>query len=66
MAQVGPDRLVLVARHLLGASSCEPLEDAVLLQHALQCGTKQWGELEKSGQLRRNNKSCCNRYIFLK
>ncbi|CAI5517301.1 unnamed protein product [Closterium sp. Naga37s-1] len=43
-----------------------PGEDAVLLQHALQCGTKQWGELERSGQLKRNNKSCCNRYIFLR
>ncbi|CAI5975772.1 unnamed protein product [Closterium sp. NIES-65] len=41
-------------------------EDAVLLRHALQCGTKQWGELERSGQLKRNNKSCCNRYIFLR
>ncbi|CAI5973206.1 unnamed protein product [Closterium sp. NIES-64] len=41
-------------------------EDAVLLRHALQCGTKQWGELGRSGQLKRNNKSCCNRYIFLR
>ncbi|CAI5517305.1 unnamed protein product [Closterium sp. Naga37s-1] len=41
-------------------------EDAVLLRHALQCGTKQWGELERSGQLKRSNKSCCNRYIFLR
>ncbi|CAI5966786.1 unnamed protein product [Closterium sp. NIES-64] len=41
-------------------------EDAVLLRHALQCGTKQWGELERSGQLKRNNKSCCNCYIFLR
>ncbi|CAI5485764.1 unnamed protein product [Closterium sp. Naga37s-1] len=41
-------------------------EDAVLLRHALQCGTKQWGELGRSGQLKRSNKSCCNRYIFLR
>ncbi|CAI5978833.1 unnamed protein product [Closterium sp. NIES-65] len=41
-------------------------EDAVLLRHVLQCGTKQWGELERSGQLKRSNKSCCNRYIFLR
>ncbi|CAI7906014.1 unnamed protein product [Closterium sp. NIES-53] len=34
MAQVGPDRLVLVARHLLGASSCEPL---VLAPSARTC-----------------------------
>ncbi|CAI6006271.1 unnamed protein product [Closterium sp. NIES-64] len=33
-------------------------EDAVLLRHVLQCGTKQWGELERSGQLKRSNKSC--------
>ncbi|CAI5942759.1 unnamed protein product [Closterium sp. NIES-64] len=41
-------------------------EDAVLLRHALHCGTKQWGELGRSGQLNRSNKSCCNRYIFLR
>ncbi|CAI7756693.1 unnamed protein product [Closterium sp. NIES-53] len=41
-------------------------EDAVLLRHALQCGTKQWGDLGRSGQLKRSNKSCCNRYIFLR
>ncbi|CAI5498006.1 unnamed protein product [Closterium sp. Naga37s-1] len=41
-------------------------EDTVLLHHALQCGTKQWGELGRSGQLKRSNKSCCNRYIFLR
>ncbi|CAI5958298.1 unnamed protein product [Closterium sp. NIES-64] len=41
-------------------------EDTVLLRHALQCGTKQWGELGRSGQLKRSNKSCCNRYIFLR
>ncbi|CAI5534269.1 unnamed protein product [Closterium sp. Naga37s-1] len=41
-------------------------EDAVLLRHALQCGTKLWGELGRSGQLKRSNKSCCNRYIFLR
>ncbi|GJP78859.1 hypothetical protein CLOP_g9123 [Closterium sp. NIES-67] len=41
-------------------------EDAVLLRHALHCGTRQWGELGRSGQLKRNNKSCCNRYIFLR
>ncbi|CAI7873967.1 unnamed protein product [Closterium sp. NIES-54] len=33
-------------------------EDAVLLRHALQCGTKQWGDLGRSGQLKRSNKSC--------
>ncbi|GJP57933.1 hypothetical protein CLOP_g19050 [Closterium sp. NIES-67] len=43
-----------------------PEEDAVLLRHALHCGTRQWGELGRSGQLKRNNKSCCNRYIFLR
>ncbi|GJP69734.1 hypothetical protein CLOP_g733 [Closterium sp. NIES-67] len=41
-------------------------EDAVLLCHALHCGTRRWGELTTSGKLRRNNKSCCNRYIFLR
>ncbi|CAI7868810.1 unnamed protein product, partial [Closterium sp. NIES-54] len=41
-------------------------EDAVLLRHALQCGTKQWGDLGRGGQLKRSNKSCCNRYIFLR
>ncbi|CAI7812550.1 unnamed protein product [Closterium sp. NIES-54] len=41
-------------------------EDAVLLRHALQCGTKQWGDLGRNGQLKRSNKSCCNRYIFLR
>ncbi|CAI5958287.1 unnamed protein product, partial [Closterium sp. NIES-64] len=29
-------------------------EDAVLLRHALQCGTKQWGELGGAAQLKRN------------
>ncbi|CAI7868807.1 unnamed protein product [Closterium sp. NIES-54] len=42
------------------------LEDANLLRHALQCGTKQWGDLGRSGQLKRSNKSCCNCYIFLR
>ncbi|GJP30054.1 hypothetical protein CLOM_g3140 [Closterium sp. NIES-68] len=41
-------------------------EDAVLLRHALHCGTRQWGMLGRRGQLKRNNKSCCNRYIFLR
>ncbi|GJP65192.1 hypothetical protein CLOP_g22098 [Closterium sp. NIES-67] len=41
-------------------------EDAVLLRHALRCGTRQWGELGRSGQLKWSGKSCCNRYIFLK
>ena len=42
-------------------------EDAVLLYHALIRGTKHWGALEKSGMLpMRDNKACCNRYIFLK
>ncbi|CAI7755365.1 unnamed protein product [Closterium sp. NIES-53] len=38
-------------------------EDAVLLRHALQCGTKQWGDLGRSGQLKRSNKSCCNPFL---
>ncbi|CAI5937365.1 unnamed protein product [Closterium sp. NIES-64] len=50
----------------LGMQPWSREEDAVLLRHALQCGTKQWGELERSGQLKRSNKSCCNRYIFLR
>ncbi|GJP76057.1 hypothetical protein CLOP_g6448 [Closterium sp. NIES-67] len=41
-------------------------EDAVLLRHALHCGTRRWGALGRSGRLKRNNKSCCNRYIFLR
>ncbi|CAI7895405.1 unnamed protein product [Closterium sp. NIES-53] len=50
----------------LGMQPWSREEDAVLLRHALQCGTKQWGELERSGQIKRSNKSCCNRYIFLR
>ncbi|CAI6009232.1 unnamed protein product [Closterium sp. NIES-65] len=56
-----PHSLCLSLRCALGGQ-----EDAVLLRHALQCGTKQWGKLERSGQLKRSNKSCCNRYIFLR
>ncbi|CAI7760487.1 unnamed protein product, partial [Closterium sp. NIES-54] len=42
-------------------------EDATLLRHALRYGTRQWGALEKSSLLpRRDNKSCCNRFLFLK
>jgi len=42
-------------------------EDEVLLEHALQRGTRRWGELDASGRLpRRDNKSCCNRFLFLK
>ncbi|CAI5529593.1 unnamed protein product [Closterium sp. Naga37s-1] len=50
----------------LGMQPWSREEDAVLLRHALHCGTKQWGELGRSGQLNRSNKSCCNRYIFLR
>ncbi|CAI5966795.1 unnamed protein product [Closterium sp. NIES-64] len=56
-----PHSLCLSLRCALGGQ-----EDAVLLRHALQCDTKQWGELGRSGQLKRSNKSCCNRYIFLR
>lgn len=42
-------------------------EDEVLLQHAMEHGTKHWGELHASGRLpRRDNKACCNRFLFLK
>ncbi|CAI5527834.1 unnamed protein product [Closterium sp. Naga37s-1] len=44
-----------------------PAEDAMLLRHALRYGTRQWGALEKSSLLpHRDNKSCCNRFLFLK
>ncbi|CAI5995279.1 unnamed protein product [Closterium sp. NIES-65] len=54
----------------LSSPSPSPLfsqEDATLLRHALRYGTRQWGALEKSSLLpHRDNKSCCNRFLFLK
>ncbi|CAI7848241.1 unnamed protein product, partial [Closterium sp. NIES-53] len=64
-----PTTLLLVYPHRPQPLPTFPLpqEDAVLLRHALRVGTKQWGALEKRGRLPlRDNKACCNRFIFLK